>query len=171
MLRLNVFLGGRRDSPWRHRGRKKRRSFTQTTLRHKEMWHAVSPWRVCFPRDCLVSAYLHLLAKRSQSGTEAEVRGHTHTNCAAAAAQQTSAQRKDTSWCWFVAFWICSISAGPHGNVFVLVNFTFFLCLNIYPQFIVPDWRPSYGKVYVEISWFPVLLSPREDSHILTCTF
>ncbi len=28
-----------------------------------------------FPRDCLISAYLHLLAKRSHGRTEAEVHG------------------------------------------------------------------------------------------------
>lgn len=33
----------------------------------------------CVPRDCLISAYLHLLAKHSLGWTETEVHRHTGT--------------------------------------------------------------------------------------------
>lgn len=79
------------------------------------------------PRDCLTSAYLHLLAKHSHGGTDTEVHGRTGTENITASA----------CGAWLP---VCSVCAGLHGIHFIfffILNFMVILCLNVYPQFIV----------------------------------
>lgn len=71
-----------------------------------------------FPRDCLISAYLHLLAKHSHGRTDAEVHGHAGTlqiieksllrGDISAAGTPSKVSRVTCSS-------VCSVRAGLHG--------------------------------------------------------
>lgn len=81
MLQLNIFLGGKEDCEMCERWQEKKN--------RRLIWFPLGPccnigeithcqsMKGSFPRDCLISSYLHLLAKHSHSRADAEVHGHT----------------------------------------------------------------------------------------------
>jgi len=90
MLKLHVttkylFWGVQEDCEmWRRRQRKQNKRAIWFPLRPccnmGEITHCQS-MKGSFPRDCLISAYLHLLADRSQSGADAcEHAGRLYTD-------------------------------------------------------------------------------------------
>lgn len=144
MLKLHVttkYLFWRKGSLWNvgedDRKRKHRRSISLgSRCNIGEIKHCQS-MKGGFPRDCLISAYLHLLATHSYGRADAEVYGHTGRSSINHLWENISAgiPSKISRLTWSS---ICSVGAGLCGiSSFFLMNLMVILCLNIYPQFIV----------------------------------
>lgn len=84
MLQLNIFFGGyRKIVKCGEDDRENKRAIwfpLRPCCNMAEITHCQS-MKGSFPRDCLISAYLHLLADRSQSGADAcEHAGRLYTD-------------------------------------------------------------------------------------------
>lgn len=148
MLQLNIFLGGKEACEmWEKMTEKENTGgrFHLDRVATLEKSHCQS-MKGSFPRDCLISAYLHLLATHSHGRADAEVYGHTGRSSINHLGENISAgiPSKISRRTWSS---ICSVGAGLCGISSFFMNLMVILCLNIYPQFIVSGIQTLYFKL------------------------
>lgn len=128
MLQLNIFLGGKEDCETceTRGGRNKNRRLIWFPLgpccsencNTGEITHCQS-MKGSFPRDCLISAYLHLLAKHSHGRTDTEAYGHTGTLQIIENSFMSNIWGDISAAACVTCVYVCSVSAGLHGIYFL----------------------------------------------------